>query len=818
VLNVDINLWGIHLNSNQLFAIVDNSSDVAIFENIFNQMDGATIASNMTVTIENMIRTHGITYVAATDMMLLTDVGEASLAGDGAVVKVSNWSTVSADGTVSAAEQIRLAGGTSLLGNPVDIAYDNMNNTIYVAERANGGGRVLGFANPVASGGAAPFYNNVFAGASAIHFPGTEVMRDPCDVVVAGMLSLADGNTETTIVIDGQSDVLSFNTSAMPVGYDFTYVVTDADGMILGIPPGNEVDFDPAGLGACLVYGVAYTGNLTIAPGDNINSTMSYSDDCSNLSGNSLTVNRVEASNTTAQFFISSNTKAQIGILNVLEDGNVTTNSFASTAADADGIYYDEASDVIYQLNRTDNRINKYADVNASLINGNTPMNISSSTGDFSNGREIAVNGGKLVAAQDANAGNGDANKFFIYDIGTTAITLDKVYDADINLWGIHANGDQMFAIVDNSNEVAIYEDFFNQPAGAITASAIVAVEGLIRTHGITYDADSDFMILTDVGAASLAGDGALITIEDWTMASADGMISMSEQIRVAGGTSLLGNPVDVAYDKTNEMIYVAERANGGGRVLGFRTPNATGGAAPIFNMLYPGASAINGLNNNINVFPCADIDGGTVQFDDGTTFQSITVNDGIDDFFNFESDVDAAANGYSQTYVITDADDVVLGIPGGNMANFEGAGVGTCKVYNVSYVGDLILMAGDNLMTDDISTVCAAMSTNNLTVERTEGFANEVADRTALADFATDVQVYPVPAVNNITVVVESAKAVDGTLRIFNATGALMTVQNVQLIEGQNKFLLDIAAYGNGMYFIQTPGSTQRTRFVKVK
>ena len=89
---------------------------------------------------------------------------------------------------------------------------------------------------------------------------------DPCANVDGGTVELEEGGTTTTIVIDGIADVIEFESDGA-TGGDFTYVVTDSDGTILGIPPGNSVDFDPAGPGTCFVYGLSFTGNLNISLG-----------------------------------------------------------------------------------------------------------------------------------------------------------------------------------------------------------------------------------------------------------------------------------------------------------------------------------------------------------------------------------------------------------------------------------------------------------------------------------------------------------------------------------------------------------------------
>lgn len=292
------------------------------------------------------------------------------------------------------------------------------------------------------------------------------------------------------------------------------------------------------------------------------------------------------------KLFLSSNTTGNIGVLD-LAAANLSIQNIVAGGLDADGIYYDQKTDVLYQLNRTNNVVNAYADVLTNLALGLPVAITATSTSDFSNGREIAVSGNKLVVTQDAAPGNGDLNKFIVYDISANSITLDKIYTLDINLWGILFAGSSLIAVEDNSNRVAIYENFFQQPAGTLMATTKVSVEALVRTHGIAYDAQSDLMILTDVGDAASATDGALMFVSDWTQASADGTVSVSEQIILAGPNTLLGNPVDVAYSKTEAMVYVAERANLGGQLLAFAIPTSSGNPLPDAAILFPGASAI---------------------------------------------------------------------------------------------------------------------------------------------------------------------------------------------------------------------------------
>ncbi|HMU05878.1 MAG TPA: CHRD domain-containing protein, partial [Saprospiraceae bacterium] len=242
---------------------------------------------------------------------------------------------------------------------------------------------------------------------------------------------------------------------------------------------------------------------------------------------------------------------------------------------------------------RSNNVINAYSQVAANLAQNLSPVLTATSTSDFTNGREIAVLGDKLVVAQDADASNGSVDRFVVYTISPTAITLDKSYNVSQALWGIHLDGNTLYAVEDLSDRVLRFDNFFDLPEGMITPDQVVAIESMVRTHGITYDRQGDVMILTDVAAAASATDGAFTVIRNYNTKASDNVITEAEQIIVEGPMSLLGNPVDIAFDRPSNRIYIAERAKDGGRVLGFDMPTSSGDAAPVFNEVFAGASAI---------------------------------------------------------------------------------------------------------------------------------------------------------------------------------------------------------------------------------
>jgi len=102
--------------------------------------------------------------------------------------------------------------------------------------------------------------------------------------------------------------------------------------------------------------------------------------------------------------------------------------------------------------------------------------------------------------------------------------------------------------------------------------------------------------------------------------------------------------------------------------------------------------------------------EGGTVETVNGETSVTVTVGDGIDDEIFFQH----AGNSNSQfTYVVTDDNNNILGIPPGNAQNFEGAPAGTCRVWGLSYTGNIIAGAGDNAASTTLTDGCFSLSSN---------------------------------------------------------------------------------------------------------
>ena len=295
---------------------------------------------------------------------------------------------------------------------------------------------------------------------------------------------------------------------------------------------------------------------------------------------------------TDARVFASTNTGSNFTIFDVSDVSDVDRITATTNSTDADGIYYDDDKDLVYQLSRTESVINAYTDI-MDLEGDATVTPAFSSSSDFTNGREITVSGNKLVAVEDVDS----MNQFIVYTIEHGALTLDRIYNVHIDLWGIKLVDGTLYAVEDGSNRLAVFYDFGSKPAGNLAADQKVAFEGLVRTHGLAYDSQNDIMVLTDIADAMDDADGGFHVIDHFSRklqeAGDGGIIARDDQIRVAGDKTYLGNPVDIDFSVDEKKVYVAERANGGGRLLIFDYPTENCNDKPVANVDYEGASAV---------------------------------------------------------------------------------------------------------------------------------------------------------------------------------------------------------------------------------
>lgn len=317
------------------------------------------------------------------------------------------------------------------------------------------------------------------------------------------------------------------------------------------------------------------------------------SDDTTNSSTSELS----RSANKEFKLFTTSNTSGKASVTDLNETTPITY-SFSVASTDADGAFYFADTDEFIFASRSNNRIELYDGVSNAIATNATTLPLTfSSTSDFNNAREIAVSGDRVVVTQDQNAANMNTNKLLVYQKTASGFTLLNSYTVNFKVWGIHLEGETLFAVADLTSDLVVFDNFFANVNGAILPTKRVSIEGLVRTHGITYSKRSNTMVLTDVGSAASATDGGIIIIKGFTDVLSEtmnlGTIALNKQIRIYGSNTMLGNPVDVAYDNFTKKIFVAERLFGGGKVLTFDLPKSNQNVAPVSSRNEPGVTSV---------------------------------------------------------------------------------------------------------------------------------------------------------------------------------------------------------------------------------
>ncbi len=289
-----------------------------------------------------------------------------------------------------------------------------------------------------------------------------------------------------------------------------------------------------------------------------------------------------------SDLYTSSNSSGSISVFNVLSPSAVSANTLSVSGADADGIYYDQAADRIIQFDRSNKKLNAYN--NASSLTGTIIPSFSIDVA-AANGREISVNNNTVVLASSSDSA------LFVFNVGDNAFTLEKSHKIGFESWGIQLVGNTLYAVVDKTSDLAVFNNYTAMASGDITPSKRFTVEGIVRTHGLHFVESKDMMIMTDVADAASDSDGAVHVISGFTnkmvATSNGGTLALSDQVRISGPNTSLGNPVDVAYDLNNDIIYVAERKTQGGLLLGFDLPTSNNMDMPRYTEVVAGVSAV---------------------------------------------------------------------------------------------------------------------------------------------------------------------------------------------------------------------------------
>lgn len=280
-------------------------------------------------------------------------------------------------------------------------------------------------------------------------------------------------------------------------------------------------------------------------------------------------------------FLRANNGSDNAGSLDTINQNAAVYKTFTTGANE--GLELDKAGNLYQAADLTDSSIRMVCGINQRMQNGMYSSAydrelLGSNTG-LANPKGIAIaheagylfvanfNGTQISVFGSAAAG----------DVAPVAVTTlavkpwDLVYD--------EANDRLFIALVDGT--IAVYDDYQANGFTASSADRIItpsdstSTKISVNTHGIVYDAAGDRLVVSDVGSAADATDGAIFVISN--ASTADGAVTVDRSI--AGPASMLGNPVDIVLTGTD--LRVAEKSNDAILVFSNIFSGASGDIAP---------------------------------------------------------------------------------------------------------------------------------------------------------------------------------------------------------------------------------------------
>jgi len=212
VLTLNGRPWGISYDAanDRMYVAKDLTDMFQTYDNISAAASGMLMPT-VEASLAGMTRVHGIHYNAASDILFVTEITDASGGNfdtDGGIHTIEDASTVVAGSPTMVTATRIIAGPMTLLGNPVDVDYNAGNVTIFIAEKTKGG-FVLGF-DINDSGDVAPSIARTYAVPEDIYFAPSSGKLYASNTANPGVavFSMAFSNwvTAPQMIASGQAD------------------------------------------------------------------------------------------------------------------------------------------------------------------------------------------------------------------------------------------------------------------------------------------------------------------------------------------------------------------------------------------------------------------------------------------------------------------------------------------------------------------------------------------------------------------------------------------------------------------------------------
>ena len=670
--------------------------------------------------------------------------------------------------------------------------------------------------------------------------------------VTAPVVISPQGSVVNYCVGDGMADTLSLLVSNESDGYKT--IITNSELVVLAISDTTLIDFEGSEEGKCLVWGLNFTGVLTLLEGDTI-AGQNLSTECFRLSESSIEVNRIQPDGGTVssslgdvitfcpdessnlEFDYNTNSKADYKFMVINENGKIVqifdntlnTDSLGLGSFEVIGISY--YVDFVYQIGDSVSSISEGCfDLSTNSIAINK-VNIENPeiTTEFGDSIELCVGDGKadLVAFDFDETATLQIGIITDDSLNVLMLTTDSVVDFDqagfgtCLIWALNYTGELTFKEGDN---LFILEDlstncnFISEnpitvirsglESTLITSSvgdSIFLCAGESTINNIQFGHDSSSMVdeeelfimvnsVDEVLGTSLNGlfdvdievqgevkiwqsyyRGQPSIVKGDTLGNSEissdcaslstNYISIffSDPSLVDGGMiiSSLGDSVEMCVgDGENDFIRFSHSTSSnslysylvtepGGKIIAVTQDTLLN-----FEGVTPGECWVYGISHTV---PVAQLQGRTLAeifaegcfslsenrivllrskveqqsisaLSDTLSVFDICIGDGADDWISFTSGEPGQSK---QLLVITDEESIIQAISDSLSYNFENSPGGTSWVWAVNYGGDILLEPGDTLFGRSISSLCSALTSNFITINKTGLISSKIFDVT---------------------------------------------------------------------------------------
>ncbi|MEM9991835.1 MAG: T9SS type A sorting domain-containing protein, partial [Bacteroidota bacterium] len=642
---------------------------------------------------------------------------------------------------------------------------------------------------------------------------------------------------------DGNADTVEFISMGASEDTDYQFVVTDADFNIIGVPPGNTINAEGAGEGTCYVWGFAYTGELLVEAGMNVFQTQ-VSTGCWNLSKNALKVVR-DTPDGGMVALSNGSTEKTICTSDGYDNVAVYTNTSESTSA-FQYVVTDEENNILAVLDGTSQNFEGVPPGTCRVWGLSYTGNLIAEAG--ANAAAVALSDGCFdlsdnfitVVRTDVDGGtvttaDGTTNVSIVAGDGIAdRITLNNTATQNANFSYVITDENNTVLAVPNGNSV----DF--EGAGA----------GVCLIWGVSYTGDLKYLIGGDLFGFALSTDCFDISMEAVTVTRTTG----GGDTAINGGTVAMPSGATEKYTCANDGVedvirvvstwastdanYTLVVTDQAGTILGVPPAdmvNVTGagtGVCLVWGLAYTGeltaqmgdnamdvalSSGEFALSDNFITLNRDEANGGTVTTTSGATEVTIVAGDGMADNIEFMSEGTSNSN---FTYVITDENATILGIPSGNSQDFEGAGAGVCLVWGLSYTGEITAQMGDNAAEIALTDECFDLSDNFIRVNRTAASPYIQQFATIANSNNLDATVSPNPTTDLLELNISNQISTSPTqIVVLDVLGKVVLEQTFDpSVAHQNTFELDVQQLIAGTYFVQIRSKEERRTLPFVK